>query len=186
MPLEPKKLDKTQVLALQEVTAKFRAHRDGRLVAEARIREEVERELSILTSELALAVRRAHEAGVPKVHIAKIGLNTTARVTVDKWLERTERLSAGSLAKPLFEWEDADARTVRVQIPDFATTVTSKDDYPDVLEGVAQNTENGWVVVSDPGTTTTATGELPGWFTWEIENGGVLPGMLDAWIEQQK
>lgn len=181
---QPRKLDKAQTLALQEVTTKFRAQRDGKLLAEIRIREQVEKELALLNADLALAVRRAFELGVPKSKIGQLGLSTTARITVEKWLSLTEQ-GPRVLSVPLFRWEDAASGAVRVQIADFKTEVTAKEDYPAVLEGVARRVDGAWEVVDDPGTVSTATGDLPGWFTWEIESGKKLPAMLDAWIEQQ-
>lgn len=182
-----KVLSPGQSTLLADVRQKY----ERRLVEQGLIKrrhaEAVKREMEALDLALALAVRRAFEAGVPISHIGSDGMNTSAPGTPRDWLRRTDALAALEADSTGSMFESIDGEAVRVRIPMFPTTAISPQDYPEVLEGVARLSPTGWIVVEDPGTKVTDHGELPGWFTWELERPNdtpdSLPAMLNAWAE---
>jgi hypothetical protein len=167
---------------------KLRIHAE----AEQRVRAEVQAAKLAAELDEAFAVRRAFEAGIPKLRIGQEGLGTRDFATVTRVLDKTKRMqldpSASETPSDVFEWADREAGEVKVHYRNFPTTATDEH-YAEIIEGVVRQSDtarNGWEVVKDIGDVSTGFGTLPGWLTFEINDVDKttpfsLTGMLDEW-----
>jgi hypothetical protein len=184
----------SQAVALDKVITARKSYLTGRAELEEELRRQREEAQRALEMNYALAIRDAHELGVPTTQLAERGMGTKNRGTVKVWLEKTARLRRlGMPVGEVFTWVDSERTQVRVSYPDFPTTLASSD-YPAVLEGVAvidHDALNGWSVAEDPGTIQTEAGELVGNFTVEVESvpsstPQSLTSMLTDWAEANR
>lgn len=181
---KPRALSPAQKIALKKVRDQRAQWLIATATIEARVREQVAKELEGEDLAYALVLREAFESGIPKRQIYREGMSTTDAGTLDKWLEKTEHLAAaraGEAGIPLFRY---DGTAVHVYYPDFPTTARGEG-YPEILRGamaVDPSAPTGWAVVQDP------DGEL-GWFTWEVQqvptsNPESLTAKVNEWMKE--
>jgi len=190
-----KPLSPAQQIAITEIVSARKNFIDARDELELKIREQVREELAALEMAYAITIRRARALEIPKSSIGSLGMGTSDPHTVDRWLQKTNRMvfEPGAIPVTGFSWLKKEEGTVRVHFENFPTSITAED-YPAVLDGVARRDEqarNGWAVQSDPGTLEVTQGVLRGWFSVEIEDVPLtqpnsLTSMLTEWEAQNR
>jgi len=191
-------MNSIQKASVTNITEARDNYKNGKESIEKRVRAALREELDAVELELAIAVRRARQLGVPVAVIANDGLGVLDRGTVYRWLKRTEDMHVASINNPeafnAFAWGNDEHTEINVRFVGFPTTVTAED-YPKILEGtvnfdVSDDGSRLFSITEDPMTEMTPEGELPGWLTYEVEEVSELApkslvSMLNEWIEAQ-
>lgn len=192
-----RKLTSQQEAALANVTSSHRAYKEGKHLIRVELDREFERRTASLEAERNRAVLVADKLGVPRRRIHQDGMGQVGPSVLygilDQKKERVVAEANDMAAEYLpVRWIDRQQKVVRVKITGFPTTATGED-YPEVLSGTAQRTNDGWVVLTDDSDKQDGLGfKIDGYLRWELGNDALsavptenqdLRVYLDEWVE---
>lgn len=179
-----------QQSALDMIYAADQKWRQGKTSAEAQIRNEVEKRVTMLKIERDDAVMHGLTTGLSKAIIGRQGLSTTDPAAVNKViavkapqiLDQEEQIYA---AGP-YQWVDRETQVARVNFIGYPGEINSPE-WSGILKGLVARTpetKTGWTVIADPTDQKTEFGILPGFLRVELDAGKdpLLHG-LNSWAE---